>query len=37
VIVNMNRGAMPKEMFMEQIHRFGEDVLPLLHAHEVTL
>jgi alkanesulfonate monooxygenase SsuD/methylene tetrahydromethanopterin reductase-like flavin-dependent oxidoreductase (luciferase family) len=37
VIVNMNRGAMPKEMFMAQIHRFGTDVLPLLHAHEVTI
>jgi alkanesulfonate monooxygenase SsuD/methylene tetrahydromethanopterin reductase-like flavin-dependent oxidoreductase (luciferase family) len=37
VIVNMNRGAMPKELFMEQIHRFGTDVLPQLHAHEVTV
>jgi alkanesulfonate monooxygenase SsuD/methylene tetrahydromethanopterin reductase-like flavin-dependent oxidoreductase (luciferase family) len=36
VLVNMNRGAMPSEMFLEQIHRFGSKVLPALQAHRVT-
>ena len=36
VLVNMNRGAMPHEMFMEQIQRFGSKVLPALQAHRVT-
>jgi len=36
VLVNMNRGAMPHRMFMEQIHRFGAEVLPALQAHQVT-
>ena len=36
VLVNMNRGAMPAEMFMEQIQRFGSKVLPALQAHQVT-
>lgn len=36
VLVNMNRGAMPHEMFMEQIRRFGAEVMPKLQAHEVT-
>jgi alkanesulfonate monooxygenase SsuD/methylene tetrahydromethanopterin reductase-like flavin-dependent oxidoreductase (luciferase family) len=33
VLVNMNRGAMPHEMFLEQIRRFGTEVLPALQAH----
>jgi len=36
VLVNMNRGAMPQEMFIEQVHRFGTKVLPALQAHQVT-
>ena len=36
VLVNMNRGAMPQEMFMEQVQRFGGKVLPALQAHQVT-
>jgi alkanesulfonate monooxygenase SsuD/methylene tetrahydromethanopterin reductase-like flavin-dependent oxidoreductase (luciferase family) len=36
VTVNMNRGAMPHEMFMNQIRRFASEVLPKLQAHEVT-
>ena len=31
----MNRGAMPHAMFMEQLRRFANDVLPTLQAHEV--
>lgn len=36
VLVNINRGAMPQEMFLEQIQRFGSKVLPALQAHQVT-
>ena len=36
VLVSLNRGAMPHEMFMEQIRRFGTEVLPALQAHEVA-
>ncbi|MDE2899582.1 MAG: LLM class flavin-dependent oxidoreductase, partial [Chloroflexota bacterium] len=36
LLVSFNRGAMPNEMFMEQLRRFGKEVLPALHAHEVT-
>jgi alkanesulfonate monooxygenase SsuD/methylene tetrahydromethanopterin reductase-like flavin-dependent oxidoreductase (luciferase family) len=35
VTVNLNRGAMPHEMFMHQIRRFASEVLPRLQAHEV--
>jgi alkanesulfonate monooxygenase SsuD/methylene tetrahydromethanopterin reductase-like flavin-dependent oxidoreductase (luciferase family) len=35
VQVGLNRGAMPHEMFIEQIRRFAKDVLPILQAHEV--
>ena len=31
----LNRGAMPHEMFMNQIDRFAREVLPRLQAHEV--
>ncbi len=33
VLVNMNRGAMPHDMFMHQIERFGREVLPALRRH----
>ena len=36
VLVALNRGAMPHEMFLEQIRRFGREVLPALQAHEVA-
>jgi alkanesulfonate monooxygenase SsuD/methylene tetrahydromethanopterin reductase-like flavin-dependent oxidoreductase (luciferase family) len=36
VQVSLNRGAMPHEMFVEQIRRFAREVLPILQAHEVT-
>ncbi len=35
VQVSLNRGAMPHEMFIEQIRRFAKEVLPALQAHEV--
>jgi alkanesulfonate monooxygenase SsuD/methylene tetrahydromethanopterin reductase-like flavin-dependent oxidoreductase (luciferase family) len=33
VLVSMNRGAMPQEMFLHQIERFGREVLPTLKKH----
>jgi alkanesulfonate monooxygenase SsuD/methylene tetrahydromethanopterin reductase-like flavin-dependent oxidoreductase (luciferase family) len=36
VQVNFNRGAMPQEMFVEQIRRFARDVLPVLQAHKIA-
>jgi len=35
VQISLNRGAMPHEMFIEQIRRFARHVLPTLQAHEV--
>ena len=34
--VGFNRGVLPQELFLEQIRRFGRDVLPALQAHQVT-
>ena len=36
VQIGFNRGAMPQEMFLEQIRRFARDVLPIVQAHQVT-
>jgi len=36
VQVMMNAGAMPQEMFLEQIRRFAREVMPKLQAHAVT-
>jgi alkanesulfonate monooxygenase SsuD/methylene tetrahydromethanopterin reductase-like flavin-dependent oxidoreductase (luciferase family) len=35
LIVSLNRGNMPHEMFLDQIRRFAAEVLPRLQAHEV--
>jgi alkanesulfonate monooxygenase SsuD/methylene tetrahydromethanopterin reductase-like flavin-dependent oxidoreductase (luciferase family) len=35
VLVSLNRGVMPHEMFMEQVRRFAIEVLPALQAHQV--
>ena len=35
VLVSLNRGVMPHEMFMHQVQRFGREVLPALQAHQV--
>jgi hypothetical protein len=32
----VNFGAMPNDLFMEQVRRFGREVLPALQAHQVT-
>ncbi len=34
--VMFNAGAMPQEMYLEQIRRFARDVLPALQAHRVV-
>jgi alkanesulfonate monooxygenase SsuD/methylene tetrahydromethanopterin reductase-like flavin-dependent oxidoreductase (luciferase family) len=36
VQINFNRGAMPQDMFVEQIRRFARDVLPILQAYQIT-
>jgi alkanesulfonate monooxygenase SsuD/methylene tetrahydromethanopterin reductase-like flavin-dependent oxidoreductase (luciferase family) len=36
VQISLNRGALPHEMFIEQIRRFARDVLPALQAHAVA-
>jgi alkanesulfonate monooxygenase SsuD/methylene tetrahydromethanopterin reductase-like flavin-dependent oxidoreductase (luciferase family) len=36
VLLSLNRGAMPQEMFLEQIRRFARDVLPAVQRHRVT-
>ena len=35
LLINMNLGAMPNKMVLEQVRRFGREVLPILPAHEV--
>jgi alkanesulfonate monooxygenase SsuD/methylene tetrahydromethanopterin reductase-like flavin-dependent oxidoreductase (luciferase family) len=35
VQIGFNRGAMPQDMFLNQIRRFAADVLPILQKHEV--
>ena len=35
LLLQMNLGALPNELFVEQIRRFGREVLPKLQAHEV--
>jgi alkanesulfonate monooxygenase SsuD/methylene tetrahydromethanopterin reductase-like flavin-dependent oxidoreductase (luciferase family) len=36
ILLNLNVGAVPHEMFIEQIRRFGRDVLPRLQAHHIS-
>jgi alkanesulfonate monooxygenase SsuD/methylene tetrahydromethanopterin reductase-like flavin-dependent oxidoreductase (luciferase family) len=35
LLLQMNLGALPHELFIEQIRRFGKEVLPKLQAHQV--
>jgi alkanesulfonate monooxygenase SsuD/methylene tetrahydromethanopterin reductase-like flavin-dependent oxidoreductase (luciferase family) len=35
LLLMMNLGAMPHDQFIDQIRRFGKEVLPKLQAHEV--
>ena len=36
ILVSMNRGAVPQAMFLNQIRRFGTEVLPILQRHAIT-
>ena len=36
ILLQMNLGAMPHAQFLEQVRRFGREVLPQLQAHKVT-
>jgi alkanesulfonate monooxygenase SsuD/methylene tetrahydromethanopterin reductase-like flavin-dependent oxidoreductase (luciferase family) len=35
LLISMNRGSMPQDMFLGQIRRFARDVLPALQAYNV--
>jgi alkanesulfonate monooxygenase SsuD/methylene tetrahydromethanopterin reductase-like flavin-dependent oxidoreductase (luciferase family) len=35
ILLNMNLGALRHDLFMEQLRRFGKEVLPKLQAHQV--
>jgi alkanesulfonate monooxygenase SsuD/methylene tetrahydromethanopterin reductase-like flavin-dependent oxidoreductase (luciferase family) len=36
LMLNFNQGAMPHEMFVRNLQRFGKEVLPAVQAHAVT-
>ena len=36
ILLSLNLGALPHDLFIDQIRRFGRDVLPRLQAHEVA-
>ena len=36
LMLNFNQGAMPHDLFMRNLQRFGEEVLPAVQAHQVT-
>jgi alkanesulfonate monooxygenase SsuD/methylene tetrahydromethanopterin reductase-like flavin-dependent oxidoreductase (luciferase family) len=36
LLLGFNLGAVPYELFLEQVRRFAREVLPALHAHQVT-
>jgi alkanesulfonate monooxygenase SsuD/methylene tetrahydromethanopterin reductase-like flavin-dependent oxidoreductase (luciferase family) len=36
LLLQFNQGAMPHDMFVEQIRRFATDVLPAVQRHQVT-
>ena len=36
LMLNFNQGAMPHDMFVRNLQRFGEEVLPALQADQVT-
>ena len=36
VLLMCNRGALPQEMYLNQIRRIGAEVLPRLQAHQIT-
>ena len=36
LLLNLNVGALPHDQHLEQVRRFGREVLPKLQAHQVT-
>ena len=36
LLLNLNLGALPYDLFIEQVRRFGREVLPRLQAHQVN-
>ena len=36
LLLNLNLGALPHDLHLEQVRRFGREVLPKLQAHQVT-
>ena len=36
LMLNFNQGAMPHDMFVRNLERFGKEVLPAVQAHQVT-
>jgi alkanesulfonate monooxygenase SsuD/methylene tetrahydromethanopterin reductase-like flavin-dependent oxidoreductase (luciferase family) len=36
LLLNLNLGALPHDLHLEQVRRFGREVLPKLQAHKVT-
>ena len=36
-LLNFNQGAMPHDMYMQNLERFGKEVLPALQAHKVSV
>jgi alkanesulfonate monooxygenase SsuD/methylene tetrahydromethanopterin reductase-like flavin-dependent oxidoreductase (luciferase family) len=36
LMLNFNQGAMPHDMFVQNLERFGKEVLPAVQAHAVT-
>ena len=37
LLLNFNQGAMPHNMFMQNLERFGKEVLPAVQAHKVDV
>lgn len=36
LLLHFNQGAMPHELFVQNLERFGKEVLPAVQAHAVT-
>jgi hypothetical protein len=36
LLLNFNQGALPHELFVQNLQRFAKEVLPALKTHEVT-
>ena len=36
LLLNFNQGGLPHDLFIQNLERFGKEVLPALQAHKVT-